>query len=64
MNFYEGGDLLSLLSKFDVLPTEYVIFYITEILLALKELHSKKVFAQRHKAREYPDSNQRTHHVG
>ncbi|KAM0675762.1 Rho-associated protein kinase 2 [Gurleya vavrai] len=39
MDFYPGGDLLSLLSKLNVLQEKEIKFYAGEILLALEELH-------------------------
>lgn len=39
MDFYPGGDFLSLLSKLDTLSDGYIKFYATELILAVKELH-------------------------
>lgn len=41
MDYYCGGDLLTLLSKFeDKLPEEMARFYITEMILAIESIHS------------------------
>ncbi|XP_065311097.1 serine/threonine-protein kinase Genghis Khan isoform X1 [Dermacentor albipictus] len=41
MDYYCGGDLLTLLSKFeDKLPEEMARFYITEMILAIDSIHS------------------------
>lgn len=41
MDYYCGGDLLTLLSKFeDRLPEEMAKFYIAEMILAIHSLHS------------------------
>jgi serine/threonine-protein kinase MRCK len=39
MDYYCGGDLLTLLSKFDRLPEEMARFYIAETILAIDSLH-------------------------
>lgn len=39
MDYYCGGDLLTLLSKFDRLPEEMTKFYIAETVLAIDSLH-------------------------
>lgn len=40
MDYYCGGDLLTLLSKFlDRLPEEMAKFYITEMVLAISSIH-------------------------
>lgn len=40
MDFYPGGDFLSLLSHLEILPDEYIRFYAMELILAVKELHN------------------------
>ena len=40
MDYYPGGDLLSLISKNEVLSEEWSRFYAAEILLALESIHS------------------------
>lgn len=40
MDYYCGGDLLTLLSKFDRLPEDMARFYLAETVLALDSLHS------------------------
>lgn len=40
MDYYSGGDLLTLLSKFeDRLPEEMTRFYISEVILAIDSVH-------------------------
>jgi serine/threonine-protein kinase MRCK len=40
MDYYSGGDLLTLLSKFeDHLPEEMAKFYLAEMILAINSLH-------------------------
>lgn len=39
MDYYCGGDLLTLLSKFDRLPEDMARFYLAETVLALDSLH-------------------------
>jgi serine/threonine-protein kinase MRCK len=39
MDYYCGGDLLTLLSKFDRLPEEMARFYLAETVLAIDSLH-------------------------
>lgn len=40
MDYYNGGDLLTLLSKYeDHLPEEMTLFYVAEIVLALNSVH-------------------------
>lgn len=40
MDYYAGGDLLTLLSKFeDRLPEEMACFYLAEMVLAINSLH-------------------------
>uniref|UniRef100_UPI00358E72F3 serine/threonine-protein kinase MRCK alpha-like isoform X1 n=2 Tax=Myxine glutinosa TaxID=7769 RepID=UPI00358E72F3 len=41
MDYYAGGDLLTLLSKFDErLPEHMVRFYVTEMILAISSIHA------------------------
>ena len=40
MDYYPGGDLLSLISKNEVLSEEWSRFYAAEILLALESIHN------------------------
>lgn len=41
MNYYCGGDLLTLLSKFeDRLPEDMARFYIVEMILAIDSIHN------------------------
>lgn len=41
MEFHPGGDMLSLLEKYDnVLPEEMCQFYLAELVLAIQSLHS------------------------
>lgn len=43
MDYYCGGDLLTLLSKFvDRLPEDMAKFYITEMVLAIESIHDLK----------------------
>jgi len=43
MDYYSGGDLLTLLSKFeDRLPEEMTKFYIAEMILAIDSVHRLK----------------------
>jgi serine/threonine protein kinase len=39
MDYYCGGDLLTLLSKYDHLPEEWACFYCAETVLAIDSLH-------------------------
>lgn len=40
MDFYNGGDMLTMLSKFDdKIPEDITKFYIAEIVLAIDSLH-------------------------
>lgn len=40
MDYYAGGDLLTLLSKFeDRLPEDMACFYLAEMVLAIHSLH-------------------------
>ena len=39
MEFLPGGDLMSLLMKYDTLPEESAQFYVAEIALALDSIH-------------------------
>ena len=40
MDYYCGGDLLTLLAKYDRLPEEWARFYLAETVLAIDSLHS------------------------
>lgn len=41
MDYYCGGDLLTLLSKFfDRLPEDMARFYVTEMVLAISSIHN------------------------
>lgn len=41
MDYYSGGDMLTLLSKFnDRIPEEATRFYIAEMILAVNRLHN------------------------
>jgi serine/threonine-protein kinase MRCK len=43
MDYYIGGDLLTLLSKFDIkLPESLTRFYIAEMILAIDSVHNLK----------------------
>ena len=40
MDYYSGGDLLTLLSKYeDHLPEKMMKFYVAEIILAINSIH-------------------------
>lgn len=40
MDFYNGGDMLTMLSKFDdKIPESIVQFYVSEMVLAIDALH-------------------------
>jgi serine/threonine-protein kinase MRCK len=40
MDYYVGGDMLTLLSKFEIkLPEELVKFYVAEMILAIDSVH-------------------------
>lgn len=41
MDYYVGGDLLSLLSKFpDGFPPQMAIFYLAEMIMAVHSVHT------------------------
>ncbi|GAB1597252.1 citron Rho-interacting kinase-like [Argonauta hians] len=40
MEFYPGGDLLSLLSRYDIFDEKMAQFYLTEMVLAINAVHS------------------------
>ncbi len=39
MQYYAGGDLLSLISKSEVISEEWAKFYAAEIILAVDSIH-------------------------
>ena len=39
MNYYPGGDLLSLISKNEILSEEWARFYTAEIVIAVDSIH-------------------------
>ena len=41
--YVQGGEIFRLLRKEGLFPNDVALFYITEIILALEYLHSKKI---------------------
>ena len=53
MDYYSGGDLLTLLSKYeDHLPEEMAKFYLAEVVLAVNSIH-KMDYVHRYREKEH-----------